>query len=159
MKTCIRLLMAPIALAAIIAMNAVPPAAAAPPGAIPVFCARGAGVDWEQTFTCRRADTRASFSSVPAGLHFHVTDIHVTPNNAALTGSFGALIGRDDADDFPTYPSIDITGSADRVNALHFTTSYIILHEGESLAVANFSMSDFPIDVYVAGYLATKVSP
>lgn len=159
MQACIRALTSPIALAAVLITSVVPPAAAAPPGAIPVFCVRGAGVNFEQIFTCRRADTRASFSSVPAGLHFHVTDIHVTPNNAALTGSFGALIGRDDADEFPTYPSLDITGSADRVNALHFTTPYIILNEDESLAVANFSISDFPIDVYVAGYLATTVSP
>jgi hypothetical protein len=45
------------------------------------------------------------------------------------------------------------------VNALHFTTPYIILHEGESLAVANLSYSHYAIDVYVAGYLATVVAP
>jgi hypothetical protein len=140
-------------------VGAAPTATAAPPGAIPVFCARGVAVDVEQIFTCRRADTRGTFMSVPAGMHFHVTDIHTVPNYAVLTGSFAALIGRDDADEFPTFPSLDITGTADRVNALHFTTPYIILHEGESLAVANFSHSDYAIDVYVAGYLATQVSP
>jgi len=159
MRKCIRSHAAPIAVAALILAGVVAPAAAAPPGAIPVFCAGGAGVTFEQVFNCRRADTRATFSAVPAGLHFHVTDIHVVPNWAVLTGSFAALVGRDDGDEFPTYPSIDITGSADRVNALHFSTPYIVLHEGESLAVANFSISDYAIDVYVAGYLATTVSP
>lgn len=155
----IHALAAPIGMAVALLGAFAAPAAAAPPGAIPVFCALGAGIDFEQVFTCRRADTRASFTSIPAGLYFHVTDIHITPNNASLTGTFAALIGRDDADEFPTFPSVDFFGSADRVNALHFTTPYIILHEGESLSVANSSISSFPIDVYVAGYLAAQVSP
>ena len=135
------------------------PATAAPPGAVPFFCSRSVGVGFEQPVSCRRADTRASFTSVPEGLFFHVTDIHITRNNAATTGYFAALIGRDDVSDFPTYPRIDFTGEAIGVNALHFTTPYIILRAGETLSVANFASSELSIDVYISGYLATTVAP
>lgn len=135
------------------------PAAAAPPGAIPAFCETGIGVGGEAVLTCRRADTRAQFTNVPGGLFLHVTDIHVTRNNIATTGSFAVLIGRDDTSDFPTYPSLDITGGPIGVNAISFTTPYIVLAQGESLAIANFESSDFPIDVYVSGYLASSVAP
>lgn len=124
---------------------------------IPVFCARGAGIGFEQPFTCRRADTRASFTSVPAGMHLHVMHVHATPNNASTSGSFATLVGRDDADEFPTYPSFDMRGSAAVVNALRFRTPYVILREGETLSVANFDQSAFPVDTYVSGFLSRVV--
>jgi len=124
---------------------------------VPVFCARGAGVGFEQPFSCRRADTRASFTSVPAGMHLHVMQLHATPNNASTAGSFAMLVGRDDADEFPTFPSLDVTGNASTVNALQFRTPYVILREGETLSVANFEISEFPVDTYVSGFLSPIV--
>jgi len=136
-----------------------PSALAAPPGAVPVSCYTGVGAGFESNLFCLRADTRASFTEVPEGLFLHVTDIHITRNSSASEGSFAALIGRDDLDDFPTSPRLDITGYPIGVYAINFTTPYIVLHGGEILAVANFESSDFPIDVYVGGYLAAVVAP
>ena len=126
-------------------------------GEIPVFCTTGAGVGFEQVLTCRRAETRASFSSVPDGMFLHVTDVSITRNNVATTGSFAALIGRDDAGAFPTYPNLDLTGRPIGVHALHFRAPHIVLRAGESLAIANFAESDFSVDVYVSGFLAPSV--
>lgn len=159
MAGCIRSLVTPLVLAGVLLGSGAPTTHAAPSDAIPVFCYQGCGVGFEQIISCRRADTRVSFTTVPAGLYLHVTDLHVVPNNSALTGPFAVLVGRDDATAFPDIPDVKIFGSADRVNALHFSTPRIILREDESLAVANLSISSFPIDVYVSGYLSSRVAP
>lgn len=143
------------ALGALLALAWLAPRAAAE--TVPVFCARSAGVGFEQPFSCRRADTRASFTSVPAGMHLHVVQLHATPNNASTSGVFATLVGRDDADAFPTFPSLDVRGDAETVNALRFRTPYVILHEGETLSVANFDISEFPVDTYVSGFLSPVV--
>lgn len=125
---------------------------------VPVFCSEGAGVGREKGFVCRRADTRATITTVPAGMFFHVTDLHALPNNSATEGSFAASVGRDDASAFPAAPNIDLTGRAENVNPLRFRTPHIVLREGESLALANFATSAFPVDAYVAGYLSPRVT-
>jgi hypothetical protein len=143
------------ALLCVAACAALAPRAAAQ--TVPVFCARGAGIGFEQPFSCRRADTRTSFTSVPAGMHLHVMHLHATPNNASTSGAFAMLVGRDDGDEFPTFPSLDMNGGATTVNALRFRTPYVILNEGETLSVANFEHSDFPVDTYVSGFLSPVV--
>lgn len=124
---------------------------------MPVFCSTGVGTGGESVLSCRRADGRASFSTVPEGYHLHVTDLVATRNNAATSGTFAVLIGRDDGDDFPGNPNVDLTGSALEVSHLRTKTPRIVLEEGESLAAANFPSSDFPVDVRASGFLARAV--
>ena len=56
-------------------------------------------------------------------------------------------------------PYFQVSGEASRVNALHFTTPYIVLEAGESLGVVTNSNSDFPVNVQISGYLAGVVAP
>lgn len=132
-------------------------ASAAPPGAIPFHCVDGAGAGFESIVTCRRSDSRASFTTIPAGMFLHITDIVVNPNNAATVGTFKALLGRDDADAFATSPSVDLIGSPTQV--LHFSTPYLVFREGETMSLHNYASSDFPIDLRLSGYLAPTASP
>jgi hypothetical protein len=138
-------------------LGALPSAWAAPPGAIPFYCYEGVGIGFEAVISCRRADTRALFSTVPAGMVLHVTDIVMDPNNASTTGTLSALIGRDDTTAFPDDPSVGLLGFP--TQSLHFTTPHIVLRAGESLSIAAFAASTAPIDVRVSGYLAATASP
>lgn len=133
-------------------------AAEPPEDSIPFNCVDAAGVGFESEIICRDARTGAAVTPVPAGLYLFVTDVVVVPNNAATTGIFKALVGRSDATAFPGTPSIDLIGSPSQT--LHFTTPYLVLREGETLSVANFASSAFPIDIRISGYLAeTLIAP
>jgi hypothetical protein len=124
---------------------------------ISVACVRGAQPDTESLFTCTRGDTRAAFTAVPDGMYLHLLDFQLTPNDDSTAGAFSSLIGRDDADDFPTHPSIHVTSRALGSKALHFRTPPIILREGESLALSNLAHSQVPIGAYVSGFLSETV--
>lgn len=133
-------------------------ALAAPPGSIPVYCTGTPTQTTEVVLFCYRADTRVIVMPVPEGMVFHVTDIVVNPNNIATSGIYSVLIGRDDADEFPGRPNLELLGEA--AGALHLTTAYIVLKSGESLAAIVQENSVLSaMDIRVAGYLATQASP
>jgi hypothetical protein len=161
MATPLRSLARALVVAGSFLVGSAPPAAAAPPGAIPVFCTVTASYDVTvQVTVCRRATERVSyFAAVPAGSFLHATDVVATPNLATLTGAFRVTIGRYTAGSFPGSPSFRISGEASQVNSLHFTTPYIVLDEGESLAVYTGTESDFPVNLFISGYLASVVAP
>jgi hypothetical protein len=143
------------ALAALLAITAIAPGATAE--IVPVFCARAAAAGAENPFTCRRADTRASFASVPAGMYLHIMNVHAVPNTTSTAGAFAGLVGRDDADLFPTFPSVAVTGGATSVNALRLRVPAVVLHEGETLSLSNFAHSDFAVDAHASGFLSPVV--
>jgi hypothetical protein len=129
-----------------------------PANALPVYCETSVGIGFENQFSCRRADTDETVLPVPAGQYLIITDIHITRNNVSTTGIFAVIIGVDDGDEFPTRPRLDITGTPIGVHQMSFTAPYIVLEEGESLAIHNSSESDFPIDAYVSGFLVDDVT-
>ena len=148
-------------LGGLLLLGAVLPAgsAAAPPGAVPVFCDVRASKGVEEVLSCRRPDTGASFTAVPSGQYLHVTDLLANRNTLADTGDFYLTLGRDDGGSYPAEPKIDLSGIPTETKTLHFRTPVIVLGEGESLVAYTDSSSDFPLNLYVTGYLATSVSP
>lgn len=123
----------------------------------PVTCVRGAHPATENRFVCTRSDSREAFTVVPEGLYLHLFDFQVTPSDDGLSGAFSVLIGRDDADDFPTHPSIAVTGGALGDGALDYRTPPIVLREGESLALSNLAHSQLPVGAYASGFLSETV--
>lgn len=123
----------------------------------PVTCVRGAHPATENRFVCTWSDSRQAFTVVPDGLYLHLFDFQVTPSDDSLSGAFSVLIGRDDADDFPTHPSIPVTGGALGDDALDFRTPPIVLREGESLALSNLAHSQLSVSAYVSGFLSETV--
>lgn len=128
----------------------------APDGAIPFYCFDIASTDSSANVDCWRADTGSKFTTVPTGLHMHVTDMYFYPNSLVTSGVARGFIGRDDGDPFPGRPSIDFL--ADLTQKFHFNTPYIILSPGQSLKIRNDSSSDFAVDVFASGYLSSDVS-
>lgn len=126
---------------------------AAPPDAVPVLCTVILSVGSTNTFGCRRQDTDALFTQIPAGLFLHVTDVIIIRNNLATSGEYYATIGRD-AGMFQGEPRITTSGTPLDPTVFHFKTPVIILDSGEALAARNDGSSDFPINIYVSGYLA-----
>lgn len=161
METALRTLACMAVVAGSFLVAPAPSAVAAPKGATPVFCTVTANYnETVQVTLCRRATERVSFfTAVPPGNYLHVTDVWATPNFAVLTGAFRVTIGRYTGGSFPGSPSFRFSGEAANVNALHFTTPYIVLDEGESLAVFTNPVSDFPLNLYISGYLAGIVAP
>jgi hypothetical protein len=133
-------------------------ALAAPPGAIPVYCAGTALEGEERLLTCRRADTRAVVTPVPADMFLHITDILVNPNNVATSGVYSLVVGRDDAGEYPGLPYVDLLGEA--AGSYHFSTPYLVFRNGEDIASRAVPSSQLlAIDVRASGYLASQVSP
>lgn len=161
MVASLRLLACVIGAAGFLFAGRASPALAAPRGAIPVHCTVTVTPgEAEQVIVCRRATERVSyFGVVPSGFYLHVTDVVATPNYATLTGSFRVAIGRFTSGGSVGTPYFQVSGEASRVNALHFTTPYVVLEPGESLGVSTQSNSDFPVNVHISGYLAGVVAP
>lgn len=145
------------ALAVLLLPEAAP--AAPPDDAVPFFCSATAAIGTEALLECRRSDSRELISTVPSGMLLFVTDVMTNPASTAVEGVFMATFGRDLADsDLPGTPSLDLIGHP--VQALNFTTPYLVLSPDEILSVANFAESDFDIEVRASGYLAqTFVQP
>lgn len=144
-----------MAIAIIVAAQAAM-AAEAPEDSIQFHCMDAAGIDFESEITCRDSRTGAAITPVPAGFYLFVTDIVVAPDNTAAAGTFNAIPGRSDTSPLPAVPSLDLLGSPSQ--QLQFTTPYIVLREGEMLAVANSTSSDFPIDIRISGHLAETLT-
>ncbi|MBB6086720.1 hypothetical protein [Wenzhouxiangella marina] len=137
-----------------------PSTPATPPvDAVPFYCAATVEPGSEALLECRRSDTRELIPVVPPGLFLFITDVMTQPASEAVEGVFTASFGRDQqGSDFPGTPSLDLIGHPFQM--LNFTTPYVILAEGEALAVANSAQSDFAIEVRASGYLSgTFVEP
>ena len=142
------------ALTALLLPASVP--AAFPADAVPFFCSAVVKIGTEAVLECRRSDTRELIAAVPTAMFLFVTDVLTNPASAAIEGVFTASFGRDrEGNDFPGPPRLDLIGHP--VQALNFTTPYVILMPGESLSVANFAESDFDIEVRASGFMAQTV--
>lgn len=130
-------------------------AAAAPPGAVPVLCDGAVAAGSNQVLSCRRQDTGAGFTAVPTGTFLHVTDVLITRDTLATTGEFYATLGRESGATLPDAPSFNASGTPLEPTRLHFTTPVIVLEAGDELGVRNDASSDFSIDLFVSGYLAS----
>lgn len=143
--------------ALLLACLCVPELVARPPSdAEPVYCQGIAATGSGQILDCRFARDDTNATPVPIDRKLYVTNISVNPNSIASSGTFRVLLGREDGDPFPGRPNLRLLGTP--VQMFNNSTPHIVLSSGDDLAIYNDSSSDFPVDVYVSGYIAETFS-
>ena len=129
-----------------------------PSNAIPVRCDDSIAAGTKETVSCVRADTGAGFTDIPGGHYLLVTDIVINRNSLATSGDYYATIGANSTGILPAQPRLEFSGTPLVSDFYSFQAPYIILEAGESLQARNDSSSDFPIDIFVSGFLVDDVT-
>lgn len=94
----------------------------------------------ERSVTCHRRDTDGSFTTVPGGFRFEVTDVIVYPNAVYGRGYYRVLFGPGDATPFPDEPNAVVSGELMTSQSVYSTHApFTVIRAGQAMTAVNLA--------------------